>query len=578
MIRTILAAFIFSVVLISWSYSQTNPGFVQGQILGATQLNNAFAAKTDYPGQPINITNAPYSAKCDGVTDDTSSILAAIASLPVGGGTILFPSTLCLISQTISINKNGVKLIGLGAARGFHQTITPQTAGLTWAGAVGGIMVSIAITPGAATRLDGAQIVDMALYGNGIAATCLITENIQSSRFDGVYIENCTTAGVDLTVVNPPPVESGPSNCRNLFSQLHIRQSAIAAGIALRFTGDAAAAGNSCLNTFIGTSIIHNNGHGIYVNFGDHNWFYGTEILHTTGGTGDSLVFDSLSASFYAQGNQFYGLSVQGFDAFGGRVHAMGFSKGNLIAWGDAYNGGGVDAAVVIDSSALLIVQVENEAFYQRSIPYRVSGWFVADEVADNQLAGAAITQDTITCHPGMIKRAITISDLGALVTTAVAGNVQFALYKNAIITSNVSVPGALIASTGSISTNVVAPAAASGTLTGGSFKAGYSSSVGDRLWFCMNNDNSTAAYQSIGALGIKPATTPGAGAITAILGGNTFRYFKCTGANCQGGISTFGTWPADLSTSNWGAGFGSDNKMGIIVFKVANDCSAGGC
>lgn len=62
----------------------------------------------------LNVKN--YGAVGDGSNDDTASIQAAIDALPSSGGTVLLPSGTYKVTSTITIDKDGTTLKGVGAA------------------------------------------------------------------------------------------------------------------------------------------------------------------------------------------------------------------------------------------------------------------------------------------------------------------------------------------------------------------------------------------------------------------------------------------------------------------------------
>ena len=50
-----LLASLLLALLVTQANAQSNPGFVQGQVLNASALNAAFAAKQDYPIPPSTV-------------------------------------------------------------------------------------------------------------------------------------------------------------------------------------------------------------------------------------------------------------------------------------------------------------------------------------------------------------------------------------------------------------------------------------------------------------------------------------------------------------------------------------------
>lgn len=165
----------------------------------------------------------------------------------------------------------------------------------------------------------------------------------------------------------------------------------------------------------------------------------------------------------------------------------------------------------------------------------------------------ATMTASTISCLYGYVPVRQTIANVGAAVSTlAASGNFQIAIY------SNVNArPGVLIGNSGNLSTASV------GTITGAlaaNKQIGPGGSDGSSdVWWCSNVDASAGGtVKFISAVNI--ASSLGAGSlIGSTTAANVLSRFSssllgvsCAGANCQGGSSTFGSWPADLTTSTW--------------------------
>jgi len=168
--------------------------------------------------------------------------------------------------------------------------------------------------------------------------------------------------------------------------------------------------------------------------------------------------------------------------------------------------------------------------------------------------AGAVGTANVIQCTPGVITEKMTLAGLSANITTlSGGGNFQLAIY-----TSSSGRPGALIASTGSGSTagtGFISPTFAAGS--GSSVQVGPGGAQGGtNLWFCANRDNAVVVFTPNGVV------SPGVGRSTAMVGSATTANLvsvavnvvgiSCAGANCNGGSSTFNTWPASLVGSTW--------------------------
>lgn len=179
---------------------------------------------------------------------------------------------------------------------------------------------------------------------------------------------------------------------------------------------------------------------------------------------------------------------------------------------------------------------------------------------------GNAVAANIIRCAYGFVPKTVTISNLGVHVITAVAaGNFQLALY-----TSTAAGPGSLIAATASGSTASaadVSPALSANKQIGPGGTDG-----GANVWVCANVDTTAATgsvnFNALNASSLLSAAYMGATSVSnAVLNNNVVAAKTCSGAACQGGSSTFNTWPASLATSTWTDSLGSTQPA--IVMKV---------
>lgn len=150
--------------------------------------------------------------------------------------------------------------------------------------------------------------------------------------------------------------------------------------------------------------------------------------------------------------------------------------------------------------------------------------------------AGVAVPINTIKLVPFTISKPITISALGARVTTAAtSGNFQLAVYANAAATGRPT--GNALCTTGNISSAstgaISATASCTGALTPGTY------------WGGVNSDNSTAVFQ----------ITSGAALTGAyLIGSTTLANITASSTNVSYNLSvaqTFGTWP-DLTSGSF--------------------------
>jgi hypothetical protein len=162
-------------------------------------------------------------------------------------------------------------------------------------------------------------------------------------------------------------------------------------------------------------------------------------------------------------------------------------------------------------------------------------------------ISAGATNANVIKCIQGRVLQKLTIPALGFNFTTLSAGgNAQAAIYK-----SVAGVPDAKIDSTASIST------AATGYVTGNlgvSRQVGPGGTDGDQvLWWCSNFDNSVAVATP-GAIvpGLQDGIIGSATAANLFSAASNVSGISCSAAACNGGSSTFGTWPATLAGSTW--------------------------
>jgi len=145
------------------------------------------------PPFAINVTAAPYSAMCDGVTDDTSAIQAALNAAPSTGARVQVPATAagCKITSTLTIPQHTIL-----------EGETPDT--LIWyASNSNGPAIQIGSTT-ASSPVDqlGGGLKDIGIIGNSSSGGLPNQVGVQISRaldttLDNVFIED---TGIGLQV------------------------------------------------------------------------------------------------------------------------------------------------------------------------------------------------------------------------------------------------------------------------------------------------------------------------------------------------------------------------------------------
>ena len=181
-------------------------------------------------------------------------------------------------------------------------------------------------------------------------------------------------------------------------------------------------------------------------------------------------------------------------------------------------------------------------------INYTASNWYFAPP-SQTPTTGSTFTASQIYCRLFQFPRVVTFINVGVNVQTGGGGNIQIAFYSN----NASNLPGTLLNSTASISTTTTGNK--SGAL-GANIQVGPGgSSTGRDVWACANSDNAThamIAYSSAYSfMGVYAGATSQANLMTGA-GNTTIDNISCSGANCNGGSSTFNTWPASLTGSTW--------------------------
>ncbi|MEA9986303.1 glycosyl hydrolase family 28-related protein [Subtercola sp. RTI3] len=101
-----------------------------------------------------------FGAKFDGVTDDTAAWLAAIASLPANGGTVVHPGGLSILSGEL-ILKSYSTIMGF----------SPHSCKMQWANGFAGNFIS-SFSYGSATATDtGVSVVGIQVFKSSVGAT-----------------------------------------------------------------------------------------------------------------------------------------------------------------------------------------------------------------------------------------------------------------------------------------------------------------------------------------------------------------------------------------------------------------------
>lgn len=199
---------------------------------------------------------------------------------------------------------------------------------------------------------------------------------------------------------------------------------------------------------------------------------------------------------------------------------------------------------------------------------YVAANWYMAPSFIGTQIGNTA-QANTIACAYSYIPKTITISTLAAFVQTAGSSNSQFAMYAGDPATGK---PAAQIGKTGNIANNVTTTTI-NGALLANKQVGPGGTDGGRDIWFCANSNDSTVVFAALSqslSLGKSDIGDPTLN--TLIQGATAFMtHIYCQGAGCNGGSSTFNTWPASLAGSTWNNGGPGTSglNMPAIMFKV---------
>ena len=199
---------------------------------------------------------------------------------------------------------------------------------------------------------------------------------------------------------------------------------------------------------------------------------------------------------------------------------------------------------------------------------YISSNWYVSPAWSTTATGNAVGAANRISCKYGYVPNKVTIGALGARINTAGTTNYQLAIYANSS-----GRPGAILSSTGSMVTTGTGVVTA--TLAANK-QVGPGGTDGSRdVWWCMNINDTTTVFVTENVGGLSQDAFVGSATAADLLPGGTNAQtgIHCTGADCNGGSSTFGTWPATLAGSTWTTMSASStgNTIPIIIFRAAS-------
>lgn len=271
-----------------------------GQYLRRSGTNIVGAAA----GGSSEVSIIDFGADPSGTNSSSTAISDAIASLPSTGGIVKFPKGSYRITGSITINKNGVQLVGEG---GNGTTSGTSATRVFWDGSSGGTML---VTSG---NLIGIGIRGIMFDGNTSAATALQLENIARSWFEDILVTRWTGPAIVLRGTS-----GGASTEQNVFILVNaLGPSGSSADGLVLGASDSSHAGAS-QNTFIRCMFHRSDATGrgsIIFRYADNNEFYAIRLRAPAPNpdTGDAIRFEVPSGTqLFPHSNHFYRLVARG--------------------------------------------------------------------------------------------------------------------------------------------------------------------------------------------------------------------------------------------------------------------------
>ena len=305
------------------------------------------------------ITPEMFGAAGDGVTDDTTAIQSAInAAQAIGAGTVLARTATYAISQTLSITKDFIRLVGGGA--GFDSGGTNPLTGTTlhgatilkWIGAAAGTtpMVWFNAPAGSSDTNQGCAAKGILLDGNGLAGIGFQATSVSCSEFSDLAVQgvtnkaywfNCLTSFTAVTGIANGPGDDQMWLIKRCFFDL-VSNPASQNADGFYFDGDAALTADFSLCIVEDCHGQHWNGAGYVLHFCDSVQFINCNSFadnyvpanHTNAhGGGATFVCHGNSGAGFSSGdgNTWYGCQWGAFVLQGTESGWVSGTSGNNI-------------------------------------------------------------------------------------------------------------------------------------------------------------------------------------------------------------------------------------------------------
>lgn len=237
---------------------------------------------------PTNIATfyaTAYGAVCDGTTDDTTAIQAAIAA--AGNNRVILPGGTCVISTSgAGLTKSKATLLqgaGVGGARGSGSN--PLAGTRLLCGGSGAMLTET--SPSAGPKIMGGGVVGIAFDGNsGLCSIGIDSYSVENATYD-VHFVAFPTAGMRTGVV--ATISSGDNRywTHNIL-RITGDQTAGGAGPILKFTSSATA--STIFNRILLLSGSYFNACGLDITGADSNVFDLVQLFTAGGGTAPAGV------------------------------------------------------------------------------------------------------------------------------------------------------------------------------------------------------------------------------------------------------------------------------------------------
>ena len=134
-------------------------------------------------------------APCDGSTDITASVNAALSAAAIAGVTLVTaPYGNCVLSSNVHL-PNHTSLSGQGKGDSSPGVSLPAATTFTWNGASAGNMFTVGAAAVGTNYVDSA-LRNMSINGNGLAASNVIVKDLNDSTFENIDVYGFTVAGI----------------------------------------------------------------------------------------------------------------------------------------------------------------------------------------------------------------------------------------------------------------------------------------------------------------------------------------------------------------------------------------------